>query len=368
MIKITSIQIYKLSIPLIRPFITALRRVDSVEDIVVAIHTNNGLIGYGSATATPVITGDNHDSIIATIKDIIAPKLINRDIADFENILHYVQNSVVNSTSAKAAIDIALYDLFAKRCNLPLYKFLGGCNNIVLSDTTISVKALDEMVLDAKLFVAQGFKQLKIKIGLNVIEDLARIKAVRHAVGNDIQICVDANQGYNVKQALQIIYELEQANLNLAMIEQPVKAHDLNGLKFIRDKVNSQIYADESCFSVRDASKIILNNIADGINIKLMKSGGIYNAQTIYALATNYDIPCMAGCMFESPIGVAAMASFVTSRQNIKFIDLDPPFMLAINPLQGGMQIDGAKLILSNELGLGIISLGDNAKFLHEVK
>ena len=368
MAKIISVQIYKLNIPLIRPFITALRRVDNIEDIVVIIHTDNNLVGYGSAAPTPVITGDSHDSIISTIKNIIAPKLISRDIADFENILNQIQSSAINNTSAKAAVDIALYDLFAKRCNLPLYQFLGGNNNIVLSDTTISVKFVDEMVADAKLFVSQGFKQLKIKIGLNVIDDIARIKAIRDAVGNDIQICVDANQGYSVKQALQIINELELADLNLSMIEQPVKAYDLTGLKYIRDKVHSQIYADESCFSVRDASKIIENNIADGINIKLMKSGGIYNAQTIYALATAHNIPCMAGCMLESPIGVAAMASFVASRQNSGLIDLDPPFMIATNPLNGGMQVDGARLILSNEAGLGIFGLGDNAEFLYEVK
>ncbi len=367
MTKITSIKIFKLCIPLIRPFITALRRVEAIEDVVVLINTDNGLIGYGSATSTPVITGDSHASIISTIKDIIAPKLIGRDITEFDNLLHFIQNSVVNNTSAKAALDIALYDLFAKRCNLPLYKFLGGANNIVISDTTVSVKGIDAMVADAKLFVSQGFKHLKIKIGLDIDEDIARIKAICSAVGREIQICVDANQGYTVKQALQVIRKLEQEDLNLVMIEQPVKAHDFAGLKFIRDNTNSEIYADESCFSPRDAGKIIAENIADGINIKLMKSGGIYSAQTIYAMATINNIPCMAGCMLESPLGVAAMASFVAGR-NIRLIDLDPPFMIVNNPLQGGMQVKGAQLILSDEAGLGISGLGDSVEFLYEIR
>ncbi len=356
--KINQIQIAKLRIPLIRPFITALRRTEHVEDIVVIITTDNGLQGYGSAASTPVITGDSQESIIGALQ-ILAAKLLNKDLANFEELLLLVQNSLVNNTSAKAAMDIALHDLVAKQLQVPLYKFLGGGKPELKILTTVSVKDAEEMVEDAKLFVSQGFETLKIKVGLNPAEDIARLKAIRQAVGNSIHILSDANQGWDAKSALQIIDSLAANDLGIAMVEQPVKAWDHANLKYVRDNSRIPIYADESAFSLRDVTKIISGEIADGINIKLMKSGGLYAARPIYDLATVHNIPCMAGCMLESPIGLAAMASFVVGRRNIKFVDLDPITMIKHNPIQGGVHLDGATLSLSELPGLGITHLGD---------
>lgn len=356
--KINQIQIAKLRIPLIRPFITALRRTEHVEDIVVILSTDNGVIGYGSAASTPVITGDSQESIIGALQ-ILATKLLGKDITNFEELLLLVQNSLVNNTSAKAAMDMALHDLVAKQLQVPLYKFLGGGKPELKILTTVSVKDAAEMVEDAKLFVSQGFETLKIKVGLNPAEDIARLKAIRQAVGNSIHILSDANQGWDAKSALQIIDSLAANDLGIAMVEQPVKAWDYNNLKYVRDNSRIPIYADESAFSLRDVSKIISGEIADGINIKLMKSGGIYAARPIYDLATAHNIPCMAGCMLESPIGLAAMASFVVGRSNVKFVDLDPITMIKYNPIQGGVTLNGATLSLSELPGLGITHLGD---------
>jgi L-alanine-DL-glutamate epimerase-like enolase superfamily enzyme len=356
--KINQIQIAKLRIPLIRPFITALRRTEHVEDIVVILSTDNGVIGYGSAASTPVITGDSQESIIGTLQ-ILATKLLGKELTNFEELLLLVQNSQVNNTSAKAAMDIALHDLVAKQLQVPLYKFLGGGKPELKILTTVSVKDAAEMVEDAKLFVSQGFETLKIKVGLNPAEDIARLKAIRQAVGNSIHILSDANQGWDAKSALQIIDSLAANDLGIAMVEQPVKAWDYNNLKYVRDNSRIPIYADESAFNLRDVSKIISGEIADGINIKLMKSGGIYAARPIYDLATAHNIPCMAGCMLESPIGLAAMASFVVGRSNIKFVDLDPITMIKYNPIQGGVTLNGATLSLSELPGFGITHLGD---------
>ena len=350
---ITQIEIAHLRIPLIRPFITALRRTEHVEDIVVIIKTASGVLGYGAAASTPVITGDSQESIIGALK-IIAAKLIGKNTADFEELLLTIQNSVVNNTSAKAALDIALHDLVAKSMHQPLYKFLGGGKPELKILTTVSVKAVAEMVEDAQLFVAQGFETLKIKVGLNPAEDIQRLKAIREAVGDSISILSDANQGWDAKSALQIIDSLAAQNLGIAMVEQPVKAWDYANLKYVRDNSRIPIYADESAFNLRDVSKIIQAQMADGINIKLMKSGGLYAARPIYDLATSHNLPCMAGCMLESPIGLAAMAAFVVGKSNIKFVDLDPIAMIKSNPVIGGVRLDGATLHLSTGAGLGI--------------
>ena len=310
---ITQIEIAHLRIPLIRPFITALRRTEHVEDIVVIIKTASGVLGYGAAASTPVITGDSQESIIGALK-IIAAKLIGKTTVDFEELLLTIQNSVVNNPSAKAALDIALHDLVAKSMHQPLYKFLGGGKPELKILTTVSVKAVTEMVEDAQLFVAQGFETLKIKVGLNPAEDIQRLKAIREAVGDSINILSDANQGWDAKSALQIIDSLAAHNLGIAMVEQPVKAWDYANLKYVRD--NSRI--------------------------------------PIYDLATSHNLPCMAGCMLESPIGLAAMAAFVVGKSNIKFVDLDPIAMIKSNPVVGGVRLDGATLHLSTGAGLGI--------------
>lgn len=353
---ITQIEISRLRIPLIRPFITALRRTEHVEDIVVIIKTDVGLLGYGAAASTPVITGDSQESIIGAIQ-IIANKLIGKDTNNFEELLLMIQNSVVNNSSAKAALDIALYDLVAKGMQQPLYKFLGGGKPELKILTTVSVKDSAEMVADAKLFVSQGFETLKIKVGLNPAEDIQRLKAIRKAVGNTLHILSDANQGWDAKSALQIIDSLVTNDIGITMVEQPVKAWDYANLKYVRDNSLIPIYADESVFSLRDANKVISGQIADGINIKLMKSGGLYAARPIYDLATSHNLPCMAGCMLESPIGLAAMAAFVVGKSNIKFVDLDPITMIKSNPVIGGVRLDGATLHLSSSAGLGIESI-----------
>lgn len=351
--QITEISIAKLQIPLIRPFITALRRTEHVEDIVVILKTDTGHIAYGSAASTPVITGDSQESIIGGLQ-LLANKFLGASLYNYENILREINISLVNNNSAKAAFDIAIHDLVAKGMGIPLYKFLGGGKPEVKILTTISVKDVSEMVADARLFISQGFETLKIKVGLNPHEDIIRIKSIRDAVGGEINIVTDANQGWDAKSALNIIEQLVLGKVNIAMVEQPVKAWDYANLKYVRDNSKLPIYADESVFGIRDALKIISENIADGINIKLMKSAGIYAARAIYDLATSHNVPCMAGCMLESPIGLAAMASFIVSRANILFVDLDPITMIKTNPVIGGVTLNGATLSLSESPGLGI--------------
>lgn len=351
---IKEIVVAKLQIPLLRTFTTALRSTNSIEDVIVILKCDNGLVGYGSAASTPAITGDTTASIIGAIITVIAPKLLNQDIANFESLLLLIQNSMINNTSAKAAVDMALYDLIAQKCNLPLYKFLGGGTNKVKTLTMISIKDKEDMVEDANLFIQQGFDTLKIKVGLNPSDDIACIKAIRDSVGQAIQIVTDANQGWDAKSSLYVINELFNNKLGVTMVEQPVKSWDLAGLKYIRDNSPIPIFADESLYDIKDTLEIISKQIADGINIKLMKSGGIYQAKTIYELATKFNVPCMAGCMLESPISIAAMASLITSRANIKLVDLDPITMIKDNPVKGGAKLDGCNIILSNDIGLGI--------------
>ncbi|CEG58341.1 dipeptide epimerase [Legionella fallonii] len=365
--KITEIHIAQLTIPLIRPFITAVRRTECVDDVVIMIKTDRGAVGYGSAASTPAITGDSTESIIKAIKNILGPQLIGRSISELNLLLQMNNQNIAGNTSAKAAIDIALHDLFAQYCGLPLYKMLGGNTNSISSCITISVKASDEMVVDAIDLVNQGYKTIKIKLGLNPIEDIERVRAIRQAIGNDITLLVDANQGWSYEDALKVIAAFKQQQLNIPMVEQPISAQDLPHLKAICDQVDCSIIADEACFSPKDALNIAKMNACDGVNIKLMKSGGIENAQAIYNIAKTAEIAIMVGCMLESPIGIAAIASFAASKPDIFYADLDPIFLILENYVLGGAQRSGNKIVLSDKPGLGIEGISQGLNWIGEI-
>ena len=357
---ITEIIIGKIKLPLLKPYISALRTVEYIEDIVVIIKTNNGVLGYGSATPTTALTGESYGSIVYALSEILSPQLIGKNIADFNKLIHLINNALERNTSAKAAVEIALYDLFAKNCNLPLYQLLGGVYQEINTGMTLGLKHIDELIGDATYFTNQGFTNLKIKTGAKggIDEDLERVTAVRRIVGQDVTICIDANQSWSVKQSLKIIKKFEAQNLNVAMVEQPIKAYDLEGLKFLRDNLETEIYVDEGCSSPCDAMKIINHNMADGIVIKLMKAGGIYNAINLFDMAIQHNVSCVACCMMESPISLTAMASLAVGRK-VKYVDLAPLKMIKQNPITGGASLDGSKIVLSKDAGLGISSLGD---------
>jgi len=357
---ITEITIGKVRIPLIKPYTPSLRTVDSIEDIVIIIKTDNGLLGYGSATPTQVITGDSQGSIIYALSNIICPKILGKNVLRFNELLFFINNSLERNYSAKAAVEIALYDLLAKKYNMPLYQLLGGGTPEITTGMSLVLKDLTELITDTKYFIKQGFTNLKIKCGAvgGIDEDLERVVAIRKTVGKNISICIDANQSWSIKQSLKIIKEFEIRGLNISMVEQPIKSYDIDGLKFLRDHLETDIYADESCFIPRDAVNMINKNAVDGISIKLMKAGGIYNVINMFDIATYYGIGCVASCMLESPISLTAMASIIVGRR-VKYVDLDPLNMITHNPIVGGARLEGAKVILSNEPGLGIISLGE---------
>ena len=323
--KIAKIETSEIMIPLVTPFKTALRTVENVHDVIVRITADTGEEGFGEAPPTAVITGDTLGSIKCAIDDFIAPSLVGMDMDDIDGIMKKLHGCILKNTSAKAAVDMAVYDLFAKSCKKPLYKVLGGSRKEIETDLTISVNDIDEMVADSLKAVKEGFKILKIKVGKDGSRDIERISAIRQAVGPDIKLRIDANQGWDSKEAVRIIHKLEDLDIGIDLVEQPVPAHDFAGMRFVTSRVETPILADESVFSVQDAVRIIEERAADLINIKLMKTGGIYEAQKICALAESYGVECMIGCMLESKIAVSAAAHLAAARGVITRADLDGP-------------------------------------------
>lgn len=352
--KITKIRLGTISVPLRLPFKTALRTVKSVEDIIVEIHTDMGALGYGEAPPTGAVTGHTTGAIIGALKEHIIPSLLGRDIDAFEDLMQLVQTCVVGNSSAKAAADMALWDLYGQRYRLPVYKLLGGARKEIVTDITISVNEPEEMARDAANAVERGYDCLKVKVGANPELDVERLRAVRQAAGDDICLRIDANQAWQPRQAVRILNEMQEQGLRLELVEQPVKAYDLEGLKYVTDHSYVPVLADESVFSPRDAMKVLELRAADLINIKLMKCGGIYNALKIASAAEIYGVECMIGCMLEAKISVNAAAELACARKIFTRIDLDGPVLCSEDPILGGARFEEKRITVSDEAGMGI--------------
>lgn len=352
--KIQKVELGEIQIPLVTPFKTALRTVDAVNDIVVRITADDGTQGFGEAPATAVITGDTKGSIVTAIRDFIAPAITGMEIEDIDGIMRKMQKAIVKNTSAKAAVDMAVYDLYAKNLKQPLYKVLGGNQDTIETDITISVNSIEEMVKDSLRGVEQGFGILKVKVGKEGLKDVERIAAIRQAVGKDIVIRVDANQGWEPKTAVRIIRAMEDKGLDIDLVEQPVDAHNFEGMKYVTANVYTPILADESVFSPQDAIHIIQERAADLINIKLMKTGGIYEALKICGIAESFGVECMTGCMLESKLAVSAASHLAAAKGIITRHDLDGPALCKIDPYEGGPLFEGPKITMPKEAGIGI--------------
>ena len=352
--KITEIRLGRISVPLRVPFKTALRSVDSVEDVIVEIHTDNGAVGYGEAPPTGVITGDTTGAIIGAIQDHMVKTLVGRDVDDFEDIMIALQGCILKNTSAKAAVDMALWDLYGQLYKIPVYKLMGGARKSIVTDITISVNEPDEMVRDAMNAIQRGYDCLKVKVGKEPEKDIARLSAIRQAVPKDTFIRIDANQGWTPKEAVRILNGMQERGLDIEFVEQPVKAHDFEGLKYVTERSYVPVLADESVFSPEDAMKIMQMGAADLINIKLMKCGGLYNALKIASAAEVYGVECMIGCMLEAKISVNAAVHLACAKKIITKIDLDGPVLCSEDPILGGAVFNEQLVTVSDEPGLGI--------------
>lgn len=352
--KITKVRLGRISVPLRVPFKTALRQVNSVEDIIVEIHTDTGEVGYGEAPPTGAITGDTTGAIIGAFQDHIIKTLVGRDVEDFENLTRDVQKCIVKNSSAKAAADIALWDLYGKKYGIPVYRMLGASRNQIITDLTISVNHPEEMARDAVNAVERGYDTLKVKVGIDPSLDVERLSAIRAAVGDKPRIRIDANQAWSPKQAVKLLNQMQERGLDIELVEQPVKAHDLEGLKYVTDRSYVPVLADESVFSVEDALKIVQLQAADLINIKLMKCGGLTNALKIATLAEVSGVECMIGCMLEAKVSVNAAVHLACARQIITKVDLDGPVLCSEDPVLGGAVFNEKEITVADEPGLGI--------------
>jgi len=312
---ITKITLSHHKIPLKHPFVTALRRVETVEFLRVHIYTDSGEIGIGEAPPTKAITGETIESIKQAIEQEITPKLLSLTIQEAIELIYTCKEKY---TSALAAIDIALYDLLPSRKKQK--------TSSLKTAITISLDTPEIMAIRSQEAIKAGLDILKVKVGAKDSQDIARIKAVCEVIDNDATILLDANQAWNRDEALDIIKEIQE--LNITLIEQPLIANDLEGMAMLTCKSEIPILADESAFNLDEVIKVLKMKAANMINIKLMKCGGISKAREIIEYCESKNIICMMGSMLEGPNSIKAAAVLAMAYpQTVKYIDLDSPLL-----------------------------------------
>ncbi|MEV4535039.1 dipeptide epimerase [Asanoa sp. NPDC049518] len=351
---IEDVRTHRVRAPLHTPFVTALRRATSVETLVVEIVDQDGRSGFGEAPQVWQVTGASLAGSEACVTSILRPLLLGRDPDDLVSLTRSTAGAVAGNEAAKAAVDVALHDLAARRLGVPLARLLGGTARRVPTDVTLT--AADEIgVADAaRARVTEGFTVLKVKVGADPATDLARIRDVRAAAGAGARIRLDANQGWGAKEAVRIIRAAQDLGADLELVEQPVHHRDLEGLRWVTDRVDVPVLADESVYGIRDLVTVIRNRAADMVNVKLAKCGGLGPARTLLALAEAHDMGTIVGTMMESPVGVGAAASLVAAYGTTAVADLDAAWWLASSPVEGGLTYEPGAVILPDAPGLGL--------------
>jgi L-alanine-DL-glutamate epimerase-like enolase superfamily enzyme len=340
--------------PLRAPFVTALRSTTVVESLLVEILDESGTHGIGEAPVVEKVTGESLHALRVCVEGPLRSVVVGREPDDLVPLLHDVARQAPSNPAARAAVDVALHDLAARRQGVSLPRFLGGTLLKVPTDVTVSADTADRLVAAARDRVDDGFDVLKLKVGTDPVTDVERVLAVRAAVGEAVTVRLDANQGWTPQEAVRVLGLLEDADAGVELVEQPVAAADIDGLAWVRRRVRTPVMADESVFGLRELVTVILKGAADSVNVKLAKAGGLLPAVALLELARAHGLDAMVGSMMEGPVGVGAAASLAAVHGTTVVPDLDAAWWLDGSPLQGGLRYEGAMVHLPDTPGLGI--------------
>lgn len=350
--KITRVEAWPVTLRLAEPYTIAYESVASVTNVFLRIETNGeGIVGFGCAAPDREVTGETPESVLTALRDVVAPAIEDSDPLRRVMLYERYTNALATQPSALAAVDMALQDILGKVAGVPLWKLLGGYRDRIKTSVTIGILPEEETVLRARDRVAQGFRCLKLKGGASVDSDIARVRLVREALGESIELRFDANQGYTVEESLRFVVETRAAKLEL--IEQPTPKGEPDLLGRVTSEAYLPIMADESLMNLRDAYRLARRDLVDMVNIKLMKVGGLHEALAINAVARAARLEVMVGCMDEAALAIAAGVHFALARRNVAYADLDGHLDLIDDPSHGAVILRNGTLFPNTKPGLG---------------
>jgi len=349
--KITRIEAWPVTLPLAESYTIAYETVEEAANIFIRVETGTGINGYGCAAPSERVTGERAEDLLRAVDATILPVIKGADPLRIAMLMERLKPHLKSQPSILAAVDMALFDILGKAGNLPLWKILGGFRDRMRTSVTIGILPERETVERALRLKGEGFKCLKLKGGHDVDSDISRVIQVREAVGKEMELRFDANQGFTVDDSLRFVKETRAAHLEL--MEQPTPKGQPDLLGRVTKEVEIPVMADESLMTLRDAFRIARRGLADMVNIKLMKVGGISEALQINAVARSAGLEVMVGCMDEAALSIAAGLHFALSRPNVLYADLDGHLGLIGDPSADAVILRKGTLYPNNKPGLG---------------
>lgn len=349
---ISRIEIYKLSVPLIEPFITSLGKETSADNVIVKIVTQNGITGFGECNPFMPINGESQDTCFI-VGGYFAKVLKGKDALHIAENTRLMDKVIYANFSIKSSFDMALYDIAAQHQGVPLYQFLGGKNDkTIITDYTVSIGEPDKMAADAQKILDDGYPAIKVKLGSDGKKDVERIRAIRQQVGMYIPVRIDANQGWGVEEAIETLKSLSQ--FDIQHCEEPIPRWAVLDLPRVSAESPIPIMADESCGDDHDAERLIRLKACKYMNIKLGKSGGIFTALKMVRRAEAAGIHLQVGAFMESRLAMTAFAHFSLCSPSIIHFDFDTALMFSYNPVTGGLVYEKNGVVKVPEVaGLG---------------
>jgi L-alanine-DL-glutamate epimerase-like enolase superfamily enzyme len=347
-LRITSIDYERHDLRLTEPYTIAYETIDRATNFILRISTDRGIMGIGCAAPDPGVTGETPEAVEDVIRSVIYPALLGQNPLRYAYLLESLSGRL--KSSALAMVDLALHDLIAKLAGIPLYQLLGGYRDCIATSITITILPLAETMAKAAEFVGRGFGIIKVKGGLDVELDLARLRAIREKYPK-VTLRFDGNQGYSLDEALRFVTKAQ--HIGVEILEQPTSVEDEEHMGAVSLGGTLPVMADESLKTLKDAFRLTRHDLTDMINIKLQKVGGISPALHINSVARAAGNEVMIGCLDECGLGIAAGLHFALSRPNVVYADLDGHLDFVEDPFGGLFTLERGVLRPNGLAGLG---------------
>lgn len=355
--QLVQVQVSALCVPLLEPFVIASARLDATRAALVEVElldprTGNRARGLGEAAALPPVTAEDQPEVVAAIERA-AVQLGSCTLPELTQLAPLLDSVLPNAPVARAGLECAVLDAWARLAGVPVCKLLGGARRPLVTDITLPIGEPARMAELASAYRARGFRSFKVKVGKALDSDVRALHAV-HARVPDATYRLDANGGFDARQALELIRQARAAGLTLECFEQPCARADLPGMARVTREGGVPVIADESVRSEADLTELLAARAAHGVNLKLVKSGGPLAACALGRRVRAHGLSLMCGGMVETRLGITAMAHVVCALAEVEYVDLDTAFLLAADPFAGGYRDQGASLELTADPGWGV--------------
>lgn len=355
--RIIEVKLFRVDLPLADPFQHASSGlVNTLQEVVASVKTDTGLFGYGEVRGNcTYVTGDTPDRIVA-VASFLAPLLIGEPIGDLAPLLDRVNQYVLGNSAAKALLDIALHDVAARSLGVSVATLLGGRRlNTLPTDDSVAFAPPDEAARKARSAIREGYRVIKVRVGLGLEKDEARLKVIREAIdeepeGSSVTLATDANGVWQPKEAVGYLRRWEK--YRLGWIEQPVGPDNIEGLRFVRQNVAIPVMADESAQGPKEILELIERRAVDMLHFKLIKAGGFLPLRTMMAIAEAASIPYMIGQMDEGMLATAAAVQ-AGAFSRAQYFEVHGYKRVKSQPFRG-LEIRGGAMIVPKGPGLGV--------------